>query len=74
MNGFFYHFVNKPLAAWCAESFPGNGPAVFLIGMAVTVACIGACVPVILALNRAMPQLVGKPRQTGLFFGPLLRG
>jgi acyltransferase len=74
MNGFFYHFVNKPLAAWCAESFPGNGPAVFLIGMAVTVACIGACVPVILALNRAMPQLVGKPRQAGLFFGPLLRG
>jgi len=74
MNGFFYHFVNKPLAAWSAGMLPGSGLAVFLTGLSVTIVSIAACVPVIFVLNRAVPQLVGKPRQTGLFFGPFLKG
>jgi acyltransferase len=74
MNGVFYHFVNKPLAAWTAAAFPGDGWSVFLVSTAVSVASIGISVPVIHGLNRAVPQLVGKPRRQGLFFGALLRG
>ena len=74
MNGFFYHFVNKPLAAWSVSVFPDAGWAVFLVSVVVSIASIGLCVPVIHGLNRMIPQFVGKPRQAGMFFGPLLRG
>ncbi len=74
MNGLFYHFINKPLAGWAAAAFPGDGWSVFLFSTAVSVASIGVSVPVIHGLNRAVPQLVGKPRQQGRFFGALLRG
>lgn len=74
VNGVFYHFVNKPLAAWCVSVFPGNGMTVFLVSAVVTVASLAAAIPVIHGLNRAVPQLVGKPRQAGMLFGPLLRG
>ena len=74
MNGVFYHFVNKPLAAWALAAFPGDGGSIFLVSSAVTVCSIAASVPVIHGLNRAIPQLVGKPREAGMFFGPLVRG
>lgn len=73
MNGVFYHFVNPPLARWSAAAFPGDGWSVFLVGITVTVVSIGLSVPVIRGLNAAVPQLVGKPRQAGLWFGPLVR-
>ena len=74
VNGVFYHFINKPLAAWSMAVFPGNGMSVFLVSAVVTVGSLAAGIPVIHGLNRAVPQLVGKPRQAGMFFGPLLRG
>jgi acyltransferase len=74
MNGVFYHFVNKPLAAWALAAFPGDGLTIFLVSAVVSVCSIAACVPVIHGLNRAIPQLVGKPREPGMFFGPLVRG
>lgn len=74
MNGVFYHFVNKPLAAWALAAFPGDGGSIFLVSSVVTVCSIAASVPVIYGLNRVIPQLVGKPRERGLLFGPLVRG
>lgn len=73
MNGVFYHFVNAPVAAWSAAHLPGGGWSVFAMGALVTAASFTICVPVIHALNALMPQLVGKPREAGRFFGPLLR-
>jgi acyltransferase len=74
MNGVFYHFVNKPLAAWALAAFPGDGRTIFLVSAAVSVCSIASSLPVIHCLNRAIPQLVGKPRESGMFFGPLVRG
>lgn len=73
MNGVFYHFINPPLARWSATFLPGDGWIVFLVSVSVAVVSIGLSVPVILGLNAAVPQLVGKPRQAGRWFGPLIR-
>lgn len=73
MNGVFYHFVNPPLARWSVAALPGDGWTVFLVSITVTVVSIGLSVPVILGLNAAVPQFVGKPRQAGRWFGPLVR-
>ena len=73
MNGVFYHFVNPVVAKWSVAALPGDGLSVFLISALVTVVSIGLGVPVILALNSLVPQLVGKPRQAGRWFGPLVR-
>jgi len=73
MNGVFYHFVNAPVAAWSVKHLPDDGWTVFAVSVAVTVASFVLCLPVIHALNFAVPQLVGKPRAEGRFFGPLIR-
>jgi acyltransferase len=73
MNGVFYHFVNAPLALWAVANLPGDGWTVFAVSALVASGSLLLCLPVILVLNRAVPQLVGKPRQAGLFFGPILR-
>lgn len=73
MNGVFYHFVNAPVAAWSVEHLPGDGWSVFAVSALVTVVSFALCLPVIRALNALVPQLVGKPRAAGRFFGPLLR-
>ncbi len=73
MNGVFYHFVNPPLARWSTVALPGDGWIVFLVSATVTVVSIGLGVPVIAGLNASVPQLVGKPRQAGRWFGPLVR-
>lgn len=73
VNGVFYHFVNPPLAAWVAGWLPGGGWPVLGVGACVTAGSLALGLPLIHALNRALPQLVGKLRASGLFFGPLLR-
>lgn len=73
LNGVFYHFVNPPVAAWSVANLPQDGLSVFLMSALVTVVSFGLSLPVIHALNHALPQLVGKPRTAGRFFGPLIR-
>lgn len=73
LNGVFYHFVNPPVAAWCVANLSADGGMVFLAGSLVTVASFGLSLPVIYGLNDVVPQLVGKPRRAGRFFGPLLK-
>jgi acyltransferase len=73
LNGVFYHFVNPPVAAWCVANLAADGWTIFCVSALVTLGSFGLCLPVIHTLNFAIPQLVGKPRLSGLFFGPLLR-
>ena len=73
LNGVFYHFINPPVAAWSVANLPPNGWSVFLVSAQVTIASFGLSLPVIQGLNYAVPQLVGKPRSGGRFFGPLIR-
>lgn len=72
LNGVFYHFINGPFADWFVRTFAGGPWAVFFAGTALTVLSLAACVPLILFFNRFVPQLVGKPRQSGPLLPPLL--
>jgi len=74
LNGVFYHFVNPPVAAWSVANLPPDGWSVFFLSTLVTLASFGLSLPVIHGLNVALPQLVGKPRTAGRFFGPLIKG
>lgn len=74
LNGVFYHFINVPVAAWSVTNLPPDGWSVFFVSALVTLASFGLSLPVILGLNIALPQLVGKPRTAGRFFGPLIKG
>lgn len=73
LNGVFYHFCNGPFADWFVKAFPGHWLAVTGAGMVFTALTMGACIPVILLLNKFVPQLVGKPRQSGPILPRLLR-
>lgn len=73
LNGVFYHFANGPFADWCVKTFPGNWWAVTAAGVAFTVLTMGACIPVILLLNKWVPQLVGKPQKSGPILPRLVR-
>ena len=73
MNGVFYHFVNPVVARWSVAALPGDGVSVCLTSALVTVVSIGLSALVIMVLNSTVPQLVGKPRQAGRWFGPLVR-
>ncbi len=65
LNGVFYHHVNGPFAAWVMENFGGSGAVVFAAGASATVLSLALAVPLVLLLNRAVPQLVGRPREKG---------
>lgn len=65
MNGVFYHFMNKPLAAWVAENLPAAGWSVFLGASCVTVVSLGLCLPVFALANHWLPQLIGRPCEQG---------
>jgi len=73
LNGVFYHFINPPVAAWSVANLSPDGWSVFFVSALVTIASFGLSLPVIHGLNFAVPQLVGKPRTAGRFFGPLVR-
>jgi len=73
LNGIFYHFFNGPFAAWFAERFPGHWAAVTGGGFVFTVVSLACCVPVVVALNKWLPQLVGKPGKSGPILPRLYR-
>ncbi|MBU1002870.1 MAG: acyltransferase family protein [Proteobacteria bacterium] len=72
LNGVFYHFVNGPFADWFVRTFGGGPWAVFGAGAALTVLSLAVCVPLVLLFNHFLPQLVGKPRQSGPLLPPLV--
>ncbi len=73
LNGVFYHFFNGPFADWFVAKFGGDWMSVTAVSAAFTVISLAACVPFVLALNRFVPQLVGKPTKRGPLLPQFLR-
>jgi len=66
LNGIFYHYINPPLAKWILESISDSSLVIFILSCIVTVASVALCAPLVFLFNIAIPQLVGKPKATGL--------
>jgi fucose 4-O-acetylase-like acetyltransferase len=60
LDGLLHDFVNPGLAGWLAPAVPDSPLAVFLTSTAVTLLSLAACAPVVVLLNRYVPQLVGR--------------
>jgi len=69
LNGIFYHFFNPRIAKWVVDTLFGSALTIFGVGCLMTVASLAFCIPLIVVLNKFVPQLVGKPK----IAGPLLR-
>ena len=65
LNGIFYHYINPRVAQWAVENLPPSGPVVFGVGVVMTVASLGLCIPLVFLFNRYVPQLTGKPKRNG---------
>ena len=72
LNGIFYHHVNGPLAVWTQETLGLSGWTVFGAGVAATAVSLALMVPVVMAFDRVVPQLVGRPRVAGPLLPRLL--
>ena len=66
LNGIFYHYINPPLAKWVLENISGSGLVIFTLSGIVTVVSLALCIPFVFLFNTLVPQLVGKPKATGL--------
>ena len=65
INGLFYNFANGPLAFALAPRV-GEGPlAVLALCSVVTLGSLAVSAPLAAALDRWVPQLVGRPRRRG---------
>lgn len=66
LNGIFYHYINPPLAKWMLTTLSSSGLLIFTLSCIVTVLSLIVCIPFVFMFNRFVPQLVGKPKLTGL--------
>jgi len=73
LNGVVYHHVNPRLAHWFTESWPQNGWSLGIYATGLSVLSLAAGAPVAMALNRYLPQLVGRPSVSGPWLPALLR-
>jgi hypothetical protein len=64
-GGVVYHHANGPAAAGVAANRPGAGWSVAAFGAVVTALSVVAGMPVVGALARWVPQLVGRPTVRG---------
>jgi len=65
LHGLFYHFVNPPLAAWMTANLPVESSVVLGVSSTVGVGLsLALAVPVALAIERFLPEIAGRPRQT----------
>ena len=72
LNGVVYHHVNGRVAAWTVATFGPGTPGVTAVAALTTAASLALAVPVVRALNRWVPQLVGRPREKGPLLPNLL--
>lgn len=72
LNGVFYHHLNGRFAAWFVAALPQDGWAVALAGALLSAVSIALAVPLVLMFNRWIPQLVGRPRESGPLLPRLL--
>lgn len=68
LNGVVYHHVNGPFAAWFTAAMPQDGWSVAVSATLLSIASLALAAPLVIALNRWLPQLVGRPT----IQGPLL--
>lgn len=73
LNGVVYHQVNPRLAHWFIASWPQNGWSLGLYAAGLSLLSLAAGAPVAMALNRYVPQLVGRPSISGPWLPALLR-
>ncbi len=65
LNGVFYHHLNGLLAKSLIVTLPQNEVLVSVAFVIATVACLVITVPFVLAFNRWLPQLIGRPGVSG---------
>jgi len=73
LNGVVYHQVNPRLAHWFVASWPQDGWALGIYATGLSVLSLAAAAPAAIALNRYLPQLVGRPTVSGPWLPALLR-
>ena len=68
LNGLFYHHINQKIGQlWpVSDSFA----AVLLEGLLFSVLSLLVCMPIATVLNRLLPQLMGRSRQSGPWLPP----
>ena len=72
LNGLVYHHVNGPFAAWFMGGMPQDGWVVAASAALLSLLSIALAVPLVAALNRWLPQLVGRPTVSGPLLPRLL--
>jgi|APSaa5957512576_1039674.scaffolds.fasta_scaffold27451_2 fucose 4-O-acetylase-like acetyltransferase len=70
LNGFFFDYGNRQLAR-LVEIPPSHLPLLFWCTF-FTLATMAACVPFVSLFNRYVPQLIGRPRESGPLLPPLV--
>jgi acyltransferase len=65
LNGVVYHHINGPFADWFVAAMPQNRWSVGACAALLSVVSIALAVPFMKALNRWLPQLVGRPTASG---------
>jgi acyltransferase len=73
LNGVFYHFFNGPFAGWFMKNYAATPFSVTLAGCLFTLVSLAACVPLVLLLERYVPQLVGRPAMRGPLLPALVK-
>jgi acyltransferase len=72
LNGLVYHHVNGPFAAWLTAAMPQDGWSVAGSAALLSIVSIALAMPLVEALNRWLPQLVGRPTISGPLLPRLL--
>ncbi|HWT96290.1 MAG TPA: acyltransferase family protein [Terriglobales bacterium] len=72
LNGVVYHQVNTKLAHWFIAHAAPDAAAVTGFCLAVSIVSLVITVPLVMLLNRYLPQLVGKPTERGPLLPALL--
>ncbi|KPJ96225.1 MAG: hypothetical protein AMJ53_01145 [Gammaproteobacteria bacterium SG8_11] len=72
LNGIFYHYINPPTAKWVLAILSQSAVSIFGVGLAMTVASLALCIPLIFVFTNFVPQFVGKPKLKGPLFKNLI--
>lgn len=73
LNGLFYAHLNTPMARWFTAAWPQSSASLVLFAVALTTFSLAIALPLMLALDRFLPQLVGRPTIAGPLLPALLR-
>jgi acyltransferase len=72
LNGVVYHHVNGPFAGWFMAAMPQDGWSVAIGAALLSLISLALAVPLVVLLDRWLPQLVGRPAASGPLLPRLL--